>query len=169
MQDGIYSGWQLSAKIPTAIHLQNYLMKYYTSLRSTSGSSVIFRLVAALKEGKPEDFMKILESLFADVPYQIRGASEKDFQYAMYIIVELLSIYVQAERQTSDGRIDLLLQTECYVYIFELKVGRSAEEALRQIEEKGYDRPFADDPRQIFRIGVSFSSANRCIEEWKIG
>ena len=42
-------------------------------------------------------------------------------------------------------------------------------DALKQIEEKGYDRPFADDPRQIFRIGVSFSSANRCIEEWKIG
>ena len=146
----------------------NYLMKYYTSLRSTSGSSVIFRLVAALKEGKPEDFMKILESLFADVPYQIRGASEKDFQYAMYIIVELLSIYVQAERQTSDGRIDLLLQTERYVYIFELKVGRSAEEALRQIEEKGYGKPFESDSRRLFKIGVNFSRKTRRIESWKI-
>ena len=94
--------------------------------------------------------------------------SERNFQYAMYIIMELLGEYVQAERSTSNGRIDLLLQTKDYIYIVELKIDNTADAALRQIEEKGYAKPFADDPRRLFKIGVSFSTANRRIEEWKV-
>ena len=72
------------------------------------------------------------------------------------------------EYHTSNGRIDLVLQTDRYVYIMEFKLNGTAEEALRQIEEKGYARPFADDPRRVFRIGVNFSTANRRIDGWKI-
>ena len=126
--------------------------------------------------------MLLLESLFARANYQIQGDAEKDFQYAMYIIFELLGEYVQTEKQTSNGRIDILLQTKDYVYIMEIKTDSSADAALQQIDEKGYDRPFATDSidekgydrpfatdsRRLFRIGVSFSKENRRIEEWKI-
>ena len=112
--------------------------------------------------------MLLLESLFARTNYQIQGDAEKDFQYAMYIIFELLGEYVQTEKQTSNGRIDILLQTKDYVYIIEIKTDSSADAALQQIEEKGYARPFAADSRKLFRIGVSFSKGNRRIEDWKI-
>ena len=82
--------------------------------------------------------------------------------------MELLGEYVQAERATSNGRIDLLLQTKDYIYIIEVKIDNTAEAALRQIEEKGYAKPFVDDPRKIFKIGVSFYTENRRIEDWKI-
>ena len=112
--------------------------------------------------------MTTLEALFADTSYQIQGNAEKDFQYAMYIIIELLEEYVQVERTTSNGRIDLLLQTKDYIYLIELKIDNTAEAALQQIEDKGYARPFADDPRRLFKIGVSFSTKNRRIEDWKV-
>ena len=146
----------------------NYLLKYYTTLNDVSGSNVVFSLSSALQQGRPEDFMSVLSSLFAGTPYQIQGNAEKDFQYAIYIIMELLGIYIDAERQTSNGRIDLLIRTDRFIYVIELKVDSSAEEALRQIEEKGYAKPFASDSRRLYRIGVNFSTSTRRIEEWKI-
>ena len=146
----------------------NFIFQYYVPGETTSGITMISKMARALRGGKPEEMMKLLEGLFARANYQIQGDAEKDFQYAMYIIFELLGEYVQTEKQTSNGRIDILIQTKDYVYIMELKVDGSADEALRQIEEKGYDRPFADDQRKLFKIGVSFSSANRRIEEWEI-
>jgi hypothetical protein len=63
---------------------------------------------------------------------------------------------------------DVTVETKDYIYIMELKVDKSAEEALRQIEEKQYAAPFATDPRKLFKIGVNFSSAIRGIGEWKV-
>ncbi|WP_455633429.1 PD-(D/E)XK nuclease domain-containing protein, partial [Parabacteroides sp.] len=65
--------------------------------------------------------------------------------------------------------IDLVLQTDRYVYIMEFKLNGTAEEALRQIEEKGYALPFAADKRQVIKIGANFSSETRNIERWLVG
>ena len=62
----------------------------------------------------------------------------------------------------------MVVGTHDYLYIIEFKLDGSAEAALRQIDEKGYTRPFASDSRKLYRIGVSFSLGRRCIEEWKI-
>lgn len=145
-----------------------FIYSYYVPVNPAEGNTTTSKLVRALRAGKSEEFMRILESLFANATYQIQGDSEKNFQYAMYIIIELLGEYVQAERATSNGRIDLTIQTKDYIYIIELKVDNTADAALRQIEEKGYAKPFADDPRRLIKIGVSFSSENRRIEEWKV-
>ena len=146
----------------------NFIYAYYVPVNPADDSTTTSRLAKALKAGDPYTFMETLEALFANTTYQIQGDSEKNFQYAMYIIMELLGEYVQAERSTSNGRIDLLLQTKDYIYIVELKIDNTADAALQQIEEKGYAKPFAGDPRKIFKIGVSFSTENRRIEDWKV-
>ena len=146
----------------------NFIYSYYVPVNPAEGNTTTSKLARALRSGAPDVFMQILEALFANTTYQIQGDAEKNFQYAMYIIMELLGEYVQAERNTSNGRIDLLLQTKDYIYIVELKIDNTADAALQQIEEKGYAKPFVSDPRKIFKIGVSFSTANRRIEEWKI-
>ena len=145
-----------------------FIFSYYVPVNPAEGNTTTAKLAKALRTGTPDVFMQTLEALFANTTYQIQGDSEKNFQYAMYIIMELLGEYVQAERSTSNGRIDLLLQTKDYIYIVELKVDSSADVALQQIEEKGYAKPFVNDTRKLFKIGVSFSTANRRIEEWKI-
>ncbi len=93
---------------------------------------------------------------------------EKYFQNAMYIIFKMMGFYTEVERRTSRGRIDVVLQTANYVYVMELNLDGSAEEALQQIEEKGYAAPFATDPRKLYRIGVNFSTATRGIEQYLI-
>ena len=146
----------------------NFIYAYYVPVNPADDSTTTSQLAKALKAGDPYKFMRTLEALFANTTYQIQGDSEKNFQYAMYIIMELLGEYVEAERHTSNGRIDLLLQTKDYIYIIELKIDNTADAALQQIEEKGYAKPFANDPRKLFKIGVSFSTENRRIEDWKI-
>ena len=145
-----------------------FIFSYYVPINPAEGNTTTAKLAKALRTGTPDVFMRTLEALFANTTYQIQGNAEKDFQYAMYIIMELLGEYVQAERATSNGRIDLLLQTKDYIYIIEVKIDNTADAALQQIEEKGYAKPFVNDSRKIFKIGVSFSTENRRIEDWKV-
>ena len=145
-----------------------FIYSYYVPVNPAEGNTTTSKLAKALRAGTPDVFMRTLEALFANTTYQIQGDSEKNFQSAMYIIMELLGEYVQAERSTSNGRIDLLLQTKDYIYIVELKIDNTADAALQQIEDKGYAKPFVNDPRKLFKIGVSFSTANRRIEDWKV-
>lgn len=79
-----------------------------------------------------------------------------------------MGFYVQVEYRTSQVRIDLVLQTKKYVYIMEFKLNGSADEALAQIQEKGYAKPFAKDGRIIYKIGVNFSDEIRNIQEVKV-
>ena len=145
-----------------------FIFSYYVPVNPAEGNTTTAKLAKALRTGSPDVFMRTLEALFANTTYQIQGDSEKNFQYAMYIIMELVGEYVQAERSTSNGRIDLLLQTKDYIYIIEIKIDNTADAALQQIEEKGYAKPFVNDTRKLFQIGVSFSTKNRRIEDWKV-
>ena len=148
--------------------LRMQLALYVPIVESIGSNVLILRLYKAIDAGQPEEMMKLLDGLFANQNYQIQGDAEKNVQYAMSIIFDLLSQHVHTERQTSNGRIDLLLENKDYIYIIELKIDASADEALQQIEDVGYARPFTADPRKLFKIGVSFSTKTRRIEEWKI-
>ena len=128
----------------------------------------IVNFVREIEEGQPEKFMERLDTIFADQNYQIAGEAELYFHNVVYVVFKMLGFYVDVERHTSDGRMDMLIQTKDYIYILEFKMDKSAEEALAQIEEKQYDKPFANDSRKLYKIGVNFSSATRRIERWKI-
>ena len=80
----------------------------------------------------------------------------------------MIGFYVKAEYHTSEGRIDLVLQTDKYIYVMEFKLEGSAEEALKQINEKHYALPFEADSRELFKIGINFSKKTRNIEKWLV-
>lgn len=107
--------------------------------------------------------------MFADQNYQIADDAELYFHKAVAVIFKMLGFYVDVERHTSDGRMDMLVQTKNYIYIIEFKIDQSAEIALAQIEEKQYAKPFAVDGRKLYKIGVNFSSKTRGIEAWRMG
>ena len=93
---------------------------------------------------------------------------ERYFQYTFYLIMRLVSVYtVYVEKVQSQGRVDCIVETPEYVYIFEFKLDGTADDALRQIEEKGYAREYVSDPRKLYRIGAVFSSEAGTIGEWK--
>ncbi|MCD8312802.1 MAG: ATP-binding protein [Bacteroidales bacterium] len=147
----------------------DFLTPYYFSLKEDKEiSSFIEGFVHDVETGKPEVFMQSLKTLFDDNDYRIAGEMEIYFHNSMNLIFKMLGMYTEVERATSRGRADIVVQTKDYVYIMELKLDGSAEEALRQIDEKGYAERFAMDSRKVFRIGVNFSGETRSIDAWKI-
>ena len=144
------------------------LLQFYIKVKGESAESVVQDLTDAIDNGNPEEMMKSLDAYFAGIPYDLKMDNENNFHNAFYILTTLIGIDAKAEVHTSDGRIDLLIETLKYIYVIELKYDATPEEALRQIEEKGYTRRFATDSRKLFRIGVNFSSETRRIEGWKI-
>ena len=144
------------------------LAKTYIPTASYYSPFDVQKFVDDFENGDAEGLMRRFEAFFADANYEIVGGVELYFQNTMYVMCKLMGQFVQVERHTSNGRMDILVQTEKYIYVMELKMDASANEALQQIEDKDYAKPFAADPRKLFRIGVNFSSTTRRIEEWKI-
>ena len=145
-----------------------YLMPFYTPKPQDKNTFAIVRFVKDVREGKAEDFMRRLEGLFAQGDYQVMGDMELYFQNTLYVFFRLLGFYVEVERHTTNGRMDIVVQTPDYIYILELKINQTAEAALQQIEDKGYAQPFAGDPRRLFKVGINFSTATKLIDDWKI-
>ncbi len=148
--------------------LFNDLLKYYVKVKRGFTERIVSDLIYAIFDGEPEEMMRNLDAYFAGIPYDLKMDNENNFHNAFYILMTLIGIDTKAEVHTSDGRIDLLIETPKYIYIIELKYDSSPEQALQQIEEKQYSRKFSTDSRKIFKIGVSFSSEKRRIEAWKI-
>lgn len=144
-----------------------FLLPFYTAKRNTSSAFEISKFVADIKSGNAEGFMQRLQSFFAGAKSdQIAKDTENWFQNVVFIVTSLCGLYIEAEHQTSNGRIDLLLKTDKYIYIMELKYDGSAEEALRQIEDKGYALPWQANGRTVIKVGANFSSSLRRIEKW---
>jgi hypothetical protein len=146
-----------------------YLVPFYMPKKNDKTTFDISNFVREIRTGDAEGFMRRMEAFFANGDYAIMGDKELYFHNAMYVFFTLLGLYVEVERHTTNGRMDILVQTKDYIYVFELKIDQSAEVALKQIEEKGYARPFAEDPRKLFKIGVNFSTEKRCIDDWRVG
>ena len=147
----------------------NFLLPYYASLLKSSVKSYLNRLTAAVRQGKPDDLLRTLQTMLAGKPYMLAGGDkEVHFQNTLYLIFTMLGYNVQVEQATSQGRMDVTIRTKDYVYILELKLDKSAEEALQQIKDNGYARPFQADPRKVFLIGVNFSSGTRTVEKWMV-
>ena len=144
----------------------NFLMPYYTPISETESPAFIGKFVREVKAGKVDDFMRRLKALMADTPYELIRDLENHYQNVMYIITKLMGLYIQAEYRTSRGRIDLLIGTDKYVYIIELKLDGSAEEALAQINAKDYALPFSVDGREVVKIGANVTSETRNLERW---
>ena len=144
-----------------------FLVPFYTAMPNEGKS--IFELqnfVHEVRSGKIDDFLVRLRSFFSDTTYELVRRQELHYSNVLYIVFKLLGFYTQVEYRTSNGRIDLLLQTPDYIYIMEFKLNGTAEEALQQINAKNYAMPFEKDPRTLYKIGINFNSDTRNIDKW---
>ena len=133
----------------------------------------VVEVVNTMKMGDCDKLEKLLTSFFASIPYSQRRKDderekERYFQYTFYLVIRMISSFtVLIEKEQSEGRVDCIIETPMFVYIFEFKRDGSATEALKQIEEKGYAREYATDNRTIYLIGCNFSSKTGTIDDWK--
>jgi len=139
-----------------------------------STDAFVLQVVNALDAGDCKQLEKLLTSFFASIPYSQRRKDderekERYFQYTFYLVLRMISCFtVYIEKEQSEGRVDCIVETPKYVYIFEFKRDGSALDALGQIEKMGYAREYATDKRTIYQIGCNFSSKTGTIDGWKV-
>jgi hypothetical protein len=96
----------------------------------------------------------------------LNDKSERHYQVVFYLVFKLMGQFTDVEIRSARGRADAVVKTPAYIYIFEFKLNGTAEEALQQIDDKGYLIPYQADGRKLIKIGVEFSATERNISRW---
>ena len=130
----------------------------------------------ALKKGDVDLAMCEMQAYMAGIPY-VEGfkkklaeaaAAEGFYEYTLYLIFSMLNVYVRTQVKCTGGRVDMVVWMPDAIYVFEMKMGDSAQTALRQINDKGYAIPYQADGRKVVKVGVKFNPETRVPEQWVI-
>lgn len=104
-----------------------------------------------------------------DGPYNL--IYREDYYHTLFqFLLSLLSLEAQSEIMTNKGRIDLVVNTHTYTYVFELKLNAKPEVALAQIKERGYYERYLHKGKPVILVGLSFVPENdkvhlKCVRE----
>lgn len=146
-----------------------FLVPFYTRVNDSEKSFYIGKFVSELEHGEIDAFIERLKVFYAGIPYELDNKNERHYQTIFYLVFRLIGEFVEVEVRSAKGRADAVVTTRDYIYVFEFKLDGSAEEALRQIDEKGYLLPYRKDGRKLVKVGVDFSKEERNVNRYVVG
>ena len=144
-----------------------YLMPSYMSLSNKDAGFQVNSFVSEIRRGDTDAFMDRLKGFFANTPYELIQNLENHYQNVLFILCTLCGLYTKAEYHTCAGRIDMTIETDRFVYVFEFKLNRSVREALAQIRDNNYAESFASSGKQVICIGANFSDKVRNLDSYQ--
>lgn len=144
----------------------NFLVPFYTSMTNSDQGFYIGKFVQELRTGDCDAFLTRLQAFFADFPYELNTQTERHYQVVFYLVFKLMGQFTEAEVRSARGRADAVVKTPKYIYVFEFKLNGTAEQALQQIDDKGYLIPYQTDGRKLVKVGVEFSAQDRNISKF---
>ena len=151
------------------------LMPYYATPLVSKNDTFLLKFTKALRNENLEQALTLTKAFISSVPYNAEKQTEAHYKTIFYLIARLCTPYVvRTEEASAAGRSDMVIETKTAVYMFELKLDGSAEDALKQITEKGYLIQYTaktmDDggAKKLYKIGISFDTKTRTIGEWKV-
>ena len=151
------------------------LMPYYATPLVSKNDTFLLKFTKALRNEDLEQALTLTKAFISSVPYNAEKQTEAHYKTIFYLIARLCTPYVvRTEEASAAGRSDMVIETKTAVYMFELKLDGSAEDALKQITEKGYLIQYTaktmDDgsAKKLYKIGISFDTKTRTIGEWKV-
>lgn len=148
--------------------LLNSLIPHYVNPRRSDNDAFLLGFCKAVYRNDIEAALEHMRTYLATIPYDLENHSEKHYQTIFYLMFSFLNIYIRTEVKSAIGRADAVMHMPDTIYVFELKVDKSADEALAQIDEKGYMLPYHSEGKRLVKVGISFVSTQRTISEWKI-
>ena len=137
-----------------------FAVRFWRALR-VKDTDLALRELQAYLEGLPyvEGFKKKLEEV---------TVAEGFYEWTFYLIFSMLNVYVQTQVKCARGRADMVVFMPDTIYVMELKLNGTAQDALDQINDKGYALRYATDPRPVVKVGMGFSIEKRALTEYKI-
>ena len=150
------------------IGLMKSLIPYYITPDSRLTTSTVINMARALYKDDMDGMLRLLQEFLLTVPYCDNTAYEGHYQQVLYIIFSLLGIYTDIEVRTPRGRVDMVMRTATTLYVIELKLNSSADNAVRQIDLNDYPSRFALCGLPIVKVGINFDGEKRTVDDWKI-
>ena len=150
------------------IGLMESLLPDYVQIDAYKGTTTVGEMYLALLEEDLDEMLRLLQTYLLTIPQCDNTNYEGHYQQLLYVIFSLLGRYVDVEVRTATGRVDMVLRTARKVYLFELKMGRSAEAAMQQINLKDYPSRFALSGLPVVKVGINFDATKHTITDWKI-
>ena len=150
------------------IGLMESLLPNYVQIDSYKGTTTVGEMYIALYHEDLDGMLRLLQSYLLTIPYCNETNSEGHYQQLLYVIFSLMGRYVDVEVHTATGRVDMVMRTDKNLYLFELKLNKSAEAAMRQIDLNDYASKFALCGLPVVKVGINFDAERRTIGDWKI-
>ena len=150
------------------VGLMESLLPNYVDMCWEKGLTTVARMYSALYHENLDEMLRLLQSYLLTIPYCDNTQYEGHYQQLFYVIFSLLGRYVDVEVHTSTGRIDMVMNTGKAIYLFELKLNKSAEAAMQQINLKDYASKYALSGLPVVKVGINFDEERRTIGEWEI-
>lgn len=140
----------------------------YLSPIQLNNNSFIFDFLEQLYDNNMDGALQKMQAYLASISNRLSNKNEKDFQTVFYLIFNLMGAYIKVEEDSAIGRADAVLHMPDTIYVMELKYDKTADEALHQIDNKGYLIPYTAEGKRLVKVGISYDSDRRTIGEWKI-
>lgn len=137
----------------------------YLSPVSVDNNSLVIRFVEQLYDNNLEGALTSLKAYLSSISNRLSNKNERDFQTIFYLIFNLMGAYIKVEEDSAIGRADAVVHMPDTVYVFELKYDGSAEEAIKQIDDRDYLIPYSADGKRLVKVGVNYDSGQRTIGE----
>ena len=120
--------------------------------------------------------MREMQAYLAGIPYvegfkrklQDAATAEGFWEYTLYLIFSMLNVYVRTQVKCAGGRTDMVVFMSDAIYVLELKINDTAQNALNQILERGYARQYMSDGRRVVMVGIRMDLDTRTIDDWVI-
>jgi hypothetical protein len=148
----------------------NELLPAYMPGKDTQGEFYAANFIRDLQKNSVDSFMNRLSAFFAGIPYDLNNKEERRYQTILFILFRLMGQLVEVEQRSAAGRADAVVVTGNTVFVFELKLSEkaTAEEALKQIDDKGYLKPYAASGKKLVKVGVEFGKEERGVSRWAV-
>lgn len=153
-----------------AVSFSKALTPIYAGISDIEYNDLYVGMRKAIISGRANDFMELLKTFLSGNPYSNTELSKREtyFKNNIFLVFKALGFKPQAELQTCSARMDNMLETKLFVYIFELKVDKTAKEALDQIDEKAYAGSWMHSGKTVIKIGANYSTKTNNIDDWDI-
>ena len=150
------------------IGLMKSLLPGYLHQYTTDGLTTVALLFEAISEERMDDALRLLQTFLSTIPKCDNTDYEGHYQSLLYTIFSLLGMYVDVEVRTPQGRVDMVMRTSSTLYVVELKLDKSAETAMNQIDLKKYPERFLLCGLPIVKVGINFDKESKTLKDWKI-
>ena len=148
--------------------LMQSLLPYYVEPDTFDSLQLVVRFSKLLRADKMDEALRLMQTFLSTVPYADNTHYEGHYQQVLYILFSLFGMYVDVEVRTPNGRVDVVMQTKSTLYLIELKLNKSAEAAMAQIDLKDYPSRFALSGLPIVKVGINFDGERHTLKDWLI-